>query len=303
MATYTLKNKSILLTSTAAQLVSPGAVKARYNLVRAANLGVLPCRIWLWRLPTGSLSVTHQIADLRNDGLLPRVHADRDVYAIAAGYPMPPKKEMEFALSPVLGFTSDELWGMTSYAKYGIEAASTLTTAEIIVAAGAGLTYTATTVTDTGAAYTVSAANGDLVGRRVEAGTAFLIVTSNTATVVTGTDGWRDVSTGMPYVNPNNGNLFPTTGGGGMGYTVLASMRDTTQTATTQDAYAGHLLVTGAFNARRTVTLVGNSAGVVTYGTTFQAKSGGWPTGLPTAGKDWRIDGLVRVMLDWIEEA
>lgn len=62
---------------------------------------------------------------------------------------------------------------------------------------GAGVSYTATTLTDTGAAFTVSSggppAQGGLTGHIVLAGTVYGVVISNTATVLT-VDMWHSAT-------------------------------------------------------------------------------------------------------------
>lgn len=318
MTTYSLNsNNGALLTSAIASYNTfPAATKSRIHLVEIANLSLYAARVWMWLAASGT-TPTLITADLKGTGnasgtdrTRQLMHGANDNIAKVAGYPLFPDGYVNLALPPWYAPAESQIWALTDYAREGTEDAAVLTTAEIVVAAAAAITYAATTVTDADAGYTASPNNADLVGRRIEAGTAYLIVTSNTATVVTGSDGWREMTTGLPYVNPNNGNLYPTSGGAGMGYTVLASMRDTREvaapvagTALGANQFVGHTLVTGAYNARRSVVCVGNNAGIATYGTTFQVKVGGWPTGLPTAGKNWTITSLVRLWLDWIEES
>lgn len=301
MATYTPTGLTpTLLTSTIASLTTFGNEAGRMHLCRLQNLGLTRARAWLWLTPdaTTPAGYTH---DLRNDGSAGHVHGANDALLIYPGDWLYRGFSVNVGETPIWVPDESTLWGLTDFADYGTENAAVLTTAEIVVGAGAGITYAATTVTDTGAAYTASANNADLVGRRIEAGGAYLICTSNTGTVITGTDGWRDKTTGLQYVNTASGNLYPTSGGAGHGYTVLASLRDTRETTLAKDAYAGHLITAGSTGARRQARLVGNNAGIATYGTTFQILVGGWPTGTPTAGKDWSIDSLVSVAADWIQ--
>lgn len=285
MTTYTQKTLlGTFLTPAAAQtlITIPGATKGLFHRVEVKNHGIVQGNFWLYR---GASAL--------------------DAQALGLSKGLPGKQTLNLAEG--ISYMIDAgglLLGRCDYADFGTENAAVLTTAEISVAAAAAITYAATTVTDTGAAYTASPNNADLVGRRIEAGgVAYMICTSNTATVITGSAGWFDITTGLPYLNAANGNLFPTSGGAGMAYKVLASMRDTRETGLPVNVYVGHLLETGAYNARRQVRLIGNNAGIATYGTTFQVIVGGWPTGLPTAGKMWSVDSLISVMCDWVEES
>jgi hypothetical protein len=179
---------------------------------------------------------------------------------------------------------------MTNYADFGLAHATDVdTTAEITSAAGTS-TYTATTATDSAAAYTASANADDLVGRRIENGNVYLICTSNTATAITGAAGWIDKRTGLVGTTPTNGTA----------YTIGATLRDARETTLGANLYVGHqMLIDG-----KTGTIVGNNAGIATYGTTFQILNGtGWVGGTPTETVAWQIESLVRYMLDWVEEA
>lgn len=326
MATYTvLKKDGFLLTPAVVSYYTvPGATKSRLSVIEVENPGILQARVWIWIAPSGwTPNVSSLGVDLRNDaaavrrsGLGPGTIAGTGAAmpgvagARGVGQILGPGQALNFAATPEQMLTGEQIYAMTDYADYGTENAAVITTAEIVSAAGTSTYPSATTCLDTAQNLTASAANGDCVGRRLETDTAYAIVTSNAGgagtSTLTFTDGWRFKANGRAYINPASGALTPTTL---TAFTIMASMRDTRETTLTQDSYIGHLLTNGAYNARRQAVCVGNNLGITTYGTTFQiardynGTAGGWPTGTPTTGKDWLIDSLVRLQLNYVEES
>lgn len=286
----------VLLTPTITKYKDfPAATVSRLHLCLLRQLGLMRGRAWVWIVPDTTTPSGYSI-DLRPDaaGLGLGAHGTRDAELIWPGEWVYRGLPVNACPTPEHVAASYELWALCDYADYASADAAVLTTAEVISTAGSS-TYTATTCIDTAQNHTASPANGDLVGRRVESGTAYLIVTSNAGgagtSTITGSNGWRDKATGRIAPTPTAATAF----------TILASMRDTRELLLPANNYVGHLLETGAVGARRQVRLVGNNESIATYGTTFQVLLGGWPTALPTAGNDWTIDSLISLKADWTE--
>jgi hypothetical protein len=158
-------------------------------------------------------------------------------------------------------------------------------------ASGATTTYAATTVTDASLARTASPANGDDVGKRIYvAGGVFGIITSNTATVLTCSAGWREIVSGLERAaaTPANNTTFKISG----------SLRETSDTALAANSFRQALLQANAKTGR----CVGNNAGIATYGTTFQVAEGGWSGGgNPGNTQKWEAIPAVMVTASGID--
>jgi len=297
MATYATKRDSGLLVPVPTSIDAvPASTKGRYSRVEFYNEGARQGRVWLWVLPTGETSVTPYIHDLRpyGEGARNLIHSNRDNRAICIGLPIPPRGFIDFAGHPFLEEASGELYAMCDYSDMGLIGSTQIFTTTEINDNGSGITYAATTLTEGGASFTASPANGDMVGRIIRVGSAYLIVTSNTTTVLTGTDGWRDINTGLVAATPANGTA----------YDVPATLRDIRETTLPIHCCAGHLIRCNG----KTMRLLGSNAGIATYGTTFNGiiigSANGWSGGTnPGNDSPWQIDSLIRYRLDWVEEA
>ncbi len=169
-------------------------------------------------------------------------------------------------------------------------------------------TYTATVctyVTALSAAIVSSPANADLVGRRIWAGAnspltprtgTFGIITANdiTAKTITCAAGWRErvgnkeVTAATPAANTN--------------FTISASLRDTSETATFANQFLNGKMTAGAAGAS-SGRVIGNSAGIATYGTTYQIDVGGWAGGTPAVSNPFQVASGIAVVLSGIEMA